>query len=72
MRAESGKNGLEPVAIILPRITRSARRRGVFAALIGRHGEHIVAFAELWPGFPYQQIFNCCGDRSVSALPTAQ
>jgi hypothetical protein len=47
MRAESWKNGLEALSIVLPHITRQLARAGVFAALVWRHGEHVVARTQL-------------------------
>jgi hypothetical protein len=57
MRAESGENGLEAFSIILPRITRQLARAGVFAALVGWHGEHTIPLTEFRQALR-QQVFQ--------------
>jgi hypothetical protein len=72
VRAERGKNGLEPVAVILTRIHGQFAGARMFAALVGRHGEHVLPLSELGQDSPESRSFNSCGDRSVSTLPVAQ
>ncbi len=46
VRAQGGKNRLEPVAIILPGVAGQRTGAGMLAALIGGYGQHVVAHAE--------------------------
>ena len=54
--AESGKNGLEPVAIVLPRIGGEFAGAGVLTALVGRDDEHTVARTKLRERFREQVL----------------
>ena len=47
VRAESGQNRLEPVAVVPPCVAGQLACAGVLAGLIGRDSQHVVARAEL-------------------------
>jgi len=71
MRADGGQHGFELVAVVLVHVTGEFAGAGVFAALVGRHGEDTLAVAELVRAST-SKSFNCRGDRSVSMLPVEQ
>ena len=47
VRTESRQNGLQPVAVILPRVAGQVARAGVYTALIGRDNEHAISLPQL-------------------------
>src|SRR6266404_1676564 len=47
MRAKSGQNRLQPVAVMLPRVARQVARAGMYTALIGRYNEHAISLSQL-------------------------
>ncbi len=47
VRAESGQNRLQAVAVILPRVARQIAGAGVHAALVGRYNEHAASLSKL-------------------------
>ena len=71
MGAESGKNGLKAVAIVLPCIARQLAGARVLAALVGRHGEHAIALAQLGKALR-EQIFQLLRRQIGVDASTAQ
>src|SRR5258708_13913985 len=59
MRAKSGQNRLQPVAVMLPRVARQVARAGMYTALIGWYNEHAISLPQLRQT-DYKQILQLC------------
>src|SRR5450631_3011279 len=67
MRSDCGENGLELVAIVLVDVAGEFAGARVFAALVGGHGEDVLAIAELGQAFHKKVIQLLRGEIGIDA-----